>query len=73
MPLKKDLIDLLLSLAKQQQDGVGVRDDELLVKIVIMSETVTLSDGDAITGSVLNPHPVKYDEAHAIYDRCTYT
>ena len=72
MPQQKDMIDLLLSLAKQQQKMVDVRGDELLHKISIISETITLSDGDAVTSIELNTHPVKYDDANAVYDRCTY-
>jgi len=65
----EDLISLILAIVKQQQNVVNVRDDELVDKLKIVSESVTLSESLTIKK---NTHPVKYDDPEAIYDRCSY-
>jgi len=64
-----DIIDLVMSLAKQQMNIVEYREDELIYIIKIIKETITLTDSVTVIKAA---HPVKYDEVIAIYDRCTY-
>ena len=66
--MSNDIIDLVLFLARQQNQK-EYREDEVIRIITTHNEQITISD---TTLTTLNPHPVKYDEAHAIYDLCTY-
>ena len=53
----QDLIDLLLKVTNQQQNSVDVSDDELVDKLKMSTETVTISDSVSFT---LNTHPAKW-------------
>ena len=66
---EQDIIELVLATAKQQMNIVDKRDDEIVHILKSVSETTTTTDALSITKYA---HPVKYDEAHAIYDRCSY-
>jgi len=62
----KDLLNTLI----RSHHRIKLRTDEVVDVLIILDETITLQE----TSMVLTKsgHPVKYDQAEAIYDRCTY-
>ena len=54
----QDLIDLLLKVTNQQQNSVDVSDDELVDKLKMMTETVSVSESALTVTS--NTHPAKW-------------
>ncbi len=56
----QDLIDLLLKVTREQQNKIDVRDDELVDKLKLVNETVSLSD--SIISITKTAHPVKWGE-----------
>ena len=65
---EQDIIELVLTTAKQQMNIVDKRDDEIIHILKSVTETITMTDTS--TSIFKEAHPVKWDEP--LWNRATW-